>query len=124
MLETVARSKQTRNHCGRTKASNSRKLSTAQDSTTNDSTPQRNPPISHPSLFSLLSYPSIRCFTPKISQIISGKCCQEIIMVASKEFGGLLRDPGCALPEFLEKKKVGNHYFLHGWYAGRSRSPW
>ena len=82
-------------------------LSTAQDSTAHDSTPQRNPHLLL--FFSLLS--SLIPFNPlfhvrKITIIISGKYyCQEINMVALQEFGGLLPEPGYALPEFLVKIK-------------------
>ena len=40
-------------------------------------------------------------------------------MVVLPELGGVLSDPGCALPEFLrEKTPVGNHYGHHGTDVG------
>ena len=82
--------------------------------------------LTHISLVSSLfsQYPSIICFTPKkIPKLFQDKCSQEIIMVASPEFGGLLPVPVYALQEFpCENQKLLLVFFVAGMVSHRTFS--
>ena len=93
-------------------------LSTPQDNTPHDNTPQRNPLLSSPALFSRLS--SLVPFCPlfhakKYLNYFTINAANKSLWSLWKDSETFLRDPRCALSEFLVKKNTGWSSFWHPW---------